>query len=262
MSKLRQTIDYLLATLEAIQPHADKQASAPAPSRFFRTFNGSIVYCSRVDDDGDGVMVVLKGGHGLSGARGEEPGEQYFVDTDGYYKESEPSVRTVMSLCDELDLALPDGTPTSTQLQKHTRPGMDIPTALQQLIGPERIRQGRKRNRMTKGEFSMSKLQQTINHLKATLEAIQPHADKEAIPPVEGRFFRTFNGSIVYCFRVDDDGDGVVVVLQGGHGLSDAMGEEPGERYFVDAEGYYKEPEPSVRTVMSLCEELDLTLPE
>jgi hypothetical protein len=62
----------------------------------------------RTDADGDGVALVLKGGHRKSGAKGEEPGESYYVDREGYYKTSDPGVELGMSFLRKLPLDISD----------------------------------------------------------------------------------------------------------------------------------------------------------
>ena len=52
--------------------------------------------------------MVLKGGHGVDRAKGEEPGESYYVDEDGYFKSTEPGRVTVMSLRQMIPFDIPE----------------------------------------------------------------------------------------------------------------------------------------------------------
>ncbi|MFM7148405.1 MAG: hypothetical protein ACKO23_01045, partial [Gemmataceae bacterium] len=101
-----------------------------------------------------------------------------------------------------------------------------------------------------------TRIQQIVRDLEHALESLRRYADKEAVAPEQGGFFRTFNGSFVYVTEMDDDGDGRCVVLRGGHGVSSARGEKPGESYLVCDDGYYRCNEPSVLAGMGLMEKL------
>ena len=108
----------------------------------------------------------------------------------------------------------------------------------------------------------MGKISDAIEAMQESLEALRPYAEQEAVPPVADKLFWTFNGSVVYVTRLDSDVDGIAVVLKGGHGVDRAKGEEPGESYYVDEEGYFKSTEPGRVTLMSLREMIPFDLPE
>ena len=107
----------------------------------------------------------------------------------------------------------------------------------------------------------MDKFTKQIDELSKTLEVLKEHKDFKPVAPMRGCFYKTLNGSYVYCFKLDSDGDGRMAVLKGGHGISSKSGEEPGETYYVDEEGYYKSEEVGAWTLMSLVEKLSIILP-
>jgi hypothetical protein len=107
----------------------------------------------------------------------------------------------------------------------------------------------------------MDKFTKQIDALSKTLEVLKEHKDFKPVAPMRGCFYKTLNGSYVYCFKLDSDGDGRMVVLKGGHDVSTKSGEEPGETYYVDEEGYYKSEEVGAWTLMSLAEKLSIILP-
>jgi hypothetical protein len=108
----------------------------------------------------------------------------------------------------------------------------------------------------------MSRISDAIEAMQDAIEALKPYEDLEAVPPVPGKLFWTFNGSVVYLTKIDSDGDGIAVVLKGGHGVDRAKGEEPGESYYVDEDGYFKSTEPGRVTLMSLRQMIPFDLPE
>ncbi len=107
----------------------------------------------------------------------------------------------------------------------------------------------------------MSKMSKMIKDMTKTLEILKDAKDQDIVPPEENCFFKTLNGSYVYCYKVDDDGDGNMIVLTGGHGVSSDSGEEPGETYYVNEEGYFKSDDLGAATLMSLVQAVDIKLP-
>jgi len=105
MSKMQDAVRNLRRALKILEPFQDKEAVPPKKGRHFRTFNGSVVYVVRMDSDGEGSVVVLKGGH-KSSARGEKPGEEYMIDAEGYYRSDTPGAEMAMSLLEMLPIDL------------------------------------------------------------------------------------------------------------------------------------------------------------
>jgi hypothetical protein len=95
-------------------------------------------------------------------------------------------------------------------------------------------------------------IKDAVRNLRRALKTLEPFQDEQPIPPRKGKLYETFNGSVVYLLGIDDDDDGLVVVLKGGHRCSGSLGEKPGEQYYVDEEGYFRTDTPGVETVMSL----------
>ncbi|MCX7664065.1 MAG: hypothetical protein N2112_00810 [Gemmataceae bacterium] len=106
----------------------------------------------------------------------------------------------------------------------------------------------------------MNKIRQAIESLRETLRALEPYEASEAVPPKPGRFYETFNGSAVYILYTDSDNDGKALVLKGGHKVHSSNGEEAGETYYVDSNGYYKTNDPGAEMGMSLIRELPIDL--
>jgi hypothetical protein len=74
---------------------------------------------------------------------------------------------------------------------------------------------------------------------KAADSASLPHVAPEA-----GAFFWTGNRSLVLVLAIDSDGDGRVLVVEGGHGDSCARGDHPGSCYLVNASGHFRSDSP------------------
>lgn len=115
ISKLARHLRNLATRLEKT---GHSEAVAPEEGKLFRTFNGSVVYVLEIDpENGEGRCVVLRGGHNASPARGEVPGENYVVDSQGWYTfglsdKKYLNIELVMSLMESIpaNLDLPEGT--------------------------------------------------------------------------------------------------------------------------------------------------------
>lgn len=106
-------------------------------------------------------------------------------------------------------------------------------------------------------ERSMSAI---IDRLRSIRDALAPFRELIPVKPVVGSFYLTLNDSLVYVFGTDDDGDARALVLRGGHGVSSSSGEKPGERYFLDGQGYFRTNSPEIELVMSLKQQISLRL--
>ncbi|TWI68628.1 hypothetical protein LZ24_02464 [Desulfobotulus alkaliphilus] len=94
-------------------------------------------------------------------------------------------------------------------------------------------------------------------NLKKTLNIMKNYT--KHIPPVpkEGRFYRTYDGSIVYIFEVNHDmGRASAVILQNG---SDII--ECGDKYDLTLDGYHDADDVTGECVLGLQELLDIRLP-
>jgi len=107
----------------------------------------------------------------------------------------------------------------------------------------------------------MSRIKKAVESLEKTLEMLRPYTDVELCTPAEGHFYKTVNGSIVHVFGIDDDGDAHCVVLRGGHGIGEKRGEEPGERFMLNADGCYAGSDTGPEMGLSIVEVLALQLP-
>ena len=105
-SRMEETIALLRRNLEALEATKDDSPIAPTLGGVYLTFNDSLVVVTEMKYDGAGKALVIKGGHGTP-ARGEEPGEFYYVDEEGYYSIKQNTQELTMSLRQKLpaDLA-------------------------------------------------------------------------------------------------------------------------------------------------------------
>lgn len=100
-----------------------------------------------------------------------------------------------------------------------------------------------------------------VQLLQDTLAIMNKYADHTPPVPEEGRFYRTRNDSIVYVYKVEDDGEAQVTILTGGHPQTTRYRTEPGETYRLTPEGYHADDQAGPHLVMALREKLDLRLP-
>ena len=108
----------------------------------------------------------------------------------------------------------------------------------------------------------MTQINEAIETLTEVLNILERYKDCEAKKPEKGRFYRTFNNSVVFIYEFDEETDAEAIVLKGGHGLSCRSGEKPGDTYTIDENGYVYDgrDEPSVQMVMGLAEKLDIEI--
>ena len=113
--------------------------------------------------------------------------------------------------------------------------------------------------RVITDRFAMT-LDKAINTLAATLQTMEQYRDHKPIKPMSRRFYRTFNGSIIYVLETEEDGEWddekQAVVLTGG--TEDI---QLGSTYGLSDEGYHSIMEPGPHLVMGIAEKLDLNLP-
>ncbi len=105
-SRMEETIHLLRRNVESLEANKDDKPISPALGGVYLTFNDSLVVVTEVKYDGAAKALVVKGGHGTP-ARGEEPGEFYYVDEEGYYSIKQNTQELTMSLRQKLpaDLA-------------------------------------------------------------------------------------------------------------------------------------------------------------
>ena len=104
-----------------------------------------------------------------------------------------------------------------------------------------------------------SRMEETIAHLRKNLEALEAYKDVTPAAPVLGGVYLTFNDSLVTITEIKFDGAAKALVIKGGHGTP-ARGEEPGEFYYVDEEGYYNTKQNIMELTMSLRQKLPADL--
>ena len=108
-------------------------------------------------------------------------------------------------------------------------------------------------------ETPPSRMEETIALLRRNLNALEANKDAKPIKPTLGGVYLTFNDSLVTITEMKYDGAGKALVIKGGHGTP-ARGEEPGELYFVDDEGYYSIQQNVMELTMSLRQQLPVDL--
>ena len=104
-------------------------------------------------------------------------------------------------------------------------------------------------------------LDKAINILANTLQTMEQYRDHKPIKPITRRFYRTFNGSIIYVLETEEedgewDDEKQAIVLTGG--TEDI---QLGSTYGLSDEGYHSLIEPGPHLVMGIAEKLDLKLP-
>ncbi len=100
-SRIEEAIILLRRNLEALEGSKDVTPVAPSLGGVYLTYNDSLVIITELKYDGAGKALVVKGGHGTP-ARGEEAGEFYFVDEEGYYSIKQNVQELTMSLRQKL----------------------------------------------------------------------------------------------------------------------------------------------------------------
>lgn len=98
----RKAITDLEQTLEIMKKYEDHVPPAPEAGNFYTTFNDSIVYVCRIDDDGEARAVIIKGGYNR-----EECGDTYWLSEKGYHRDDEAGPQLVMGLREKIDIQLP-----------------------------------------------------------------------------------------------------------------------------------------------------------
>jgi hypothetical protein len=100
---MKQKIHKLESTLEKIRKYADDTPEIPENGCFYKTYNSSIVFVYEIDNEGEAMAVVLKGG-----VQNIEPGETYWLTEEGYYKDdfAYSLLGLVMALCEKIDIKL------------------------------------------------------------------------------------------------------------------------------------------------------------
>lgn len=95
-----------------------------------------------------------------------------------------------------------------------------------------------------------------VKELEQTLKIMKKYEDH--IPPVPeaGCFYATFNGSVVYVCKIDDDGEGRALIIKGGY-----SNEECGDTYWLSEKGYHRDDDAGPQLVMALREKLDIEIP-
>ena len=94
--------------------------------------------------------------------------------------------------------------------------------------------------------------------LEKTLAALKQHEHHKSPSPEVGAFYRTLDGSIVYVYAVDKDGDADAVVLRRGSTGQDRY--DLGSTYALGQDGTVRHPD-VLDAVMALLTRLDLALP-
>ena len=108
-------------------------------------------------------------------------------------------------------------------------------------------------------ETPPSRMEETIALLRRNIEALEANKDATPVKPTLGGVYLTFNDSLVTITEMKYDGAGKALVIKGGHGTP-ARGEEPGEFYYVDDEGYYNIQQNVMELTMSLRQALPVDL--
>ena len=77
------------------------------------------------------------------------------------------------------------------------------------------------------------------------------------MPEIES-FYQTLDGSVIYVYAVDKDGDADAVVLRAGSAGQDRY--DPGSTYALGVDGVVRHAD-VLNAVMALLKKLDLSLP-
>ncbi len=104
-SRMEEAIAHLRKNLEALEANKDATPVVPVLGGVYLTYNDSLVTITKIEFDGAGLVLVIKGGHGTP-ARGEAPGEFYYVDAEGYYNIKYNVTELTMSLRQKLPVDL------------------------------------------------------------------------------------------------------------------------------------------------------------
>lgn len=97
----------------------------------------------------------------------------------------------------------------------------------------------------------------SIRILEKALAALKQHEKHKSPAPEIEAFYQTLDGSIIYVYAVDKDGDAEAVVLRGGSTGQDRY--DPGSTYSMGADGAVRHPD-VLDAVMALLKKLDLSL--
>jgi hypothetical protein len=106
----------------------------------------------------------------------------------------------------------------------------------------------------------MTKIHEAIETLTNAINMLEKYKDCDAKKPEKGKFYKTFNDSVVFIYESDDWNEAQAVVLKGGHGISTRSGSEPVETYSIDDDGYVTDNEPGIHMMMGLAEKLDIEI--
>lgn len=98
----------------------------------------------------------------------------------------------------------------------------------------------------------------SIRILEKSLAVLKQNEGHKPPTPETEAFYRTLDGSIVYVFAVDKDGDADAIVLRAGTTGQD--GYDPGSTFALGVDGTVRHPD-VLDAVMALSNKLDLSLP-
>ena len=80
--------------------------------------------------------------------------------------------------------------------------------------------------------------------------------------PEPGRFFQTYNGSLVFVYSISAEDRALAVVVAGGHGFEGTRGCYVGESYSLQHNGCYVSEHSGPWTLMALCQQVKLEAEE
>lgn len=98
----------------------------------------------------------------------------------------------------------------------------------------------------------------SIKVLETALSTLRQHENHKSPAPEIESFYQTLDGSIIYVYAIDKDGDADAVVLRGGGTGEDRYG--PGSTFSLGVDGAVRHAD-VLDAVMALLKKMDLRLP-
>ena len=98
----------------------------------------------------------------------------------------------------------------------------------------------------------------SIRILENALATLKQHEKHKPPTPEAETFYQTLDGSVVYVYAVDKDGDADAVVLRAGSTGQD--GYEPGRTFHLGIDGTVRHPD-VLDGIMALLKKMEVSLP-